>query len=920
MKRKLFLPVVLCFVALLVTQRNFAQGKIDYANAKEYIIRKLSVETPSTSLNKQIIMKQSGLVEGMKIKIPGDDITSAVDRLWEDGVCTNIKIYYTAIEKDFIDLVIYVEETPRISRFSLRGPAGGPALKKTEADELYEHIKPIIGFQKPFTDYLQKNVEHYIKDYFADKNYFDTKVEFDVTVDTTKGTMPGSLLVRIMVDKKNKVKVGRLTVEGNEHVRLTKIRRAFKESMYEKSRFDVWQDLADWFTGKKKVKEDTTIKNDNRKLYTAQDSMAEFKYYEEHNKYSIYEQAIEYFRNSIRLNIFTSSKYNRYEVPSSEDAAIDLFNTKGYRDAKFTKDSIYLKDGDMYGDFKIEEGRQYYFRNITWVGNKRYRSTFLDTVLNIRKGEVYNLEKLNNNLSFSQSGFDVTSLYQDNGYLFFNAEPVEIRVVGDSIDLEIRVYEGKQARVGRINIYGNTKTNDYVILRELRIHPGDLFSRSAIIRSQQALSQLGIFDAQNMDVKPRPNPQDGTVDLDFYVAEAPSDQIQLSGGWGAGQLVGTLGLTFNNFSLRNIFKRKAWTPLPSGDGQKLSINAQTNGRFFQNYSFNFTEPWLGGKKPISFSLFFSHSIIDYTSNLSYKLSSTNVGVTVGKQLKWPDDYFSMAFTMNYQRFDVVNYALFAGSPDRFTGISNNIAFTAQIQRNSTNDWIFPTSGSMISASVEATLPYSALTGQNMQNASLAEKYQWMEYHKWKLKGQWYIPLDRPRGGDVSQSKFVLMARGELGFLGYYNSDIGVTPFKRFFVGGDGLAGFNIDGREIVACRGYQNFSLTPGYGNGGAGSASSAVGGGIYSKYTLELRYLISPNPQSKIYALAFMEAGNAWIDVKDFQPFKLNRSVGVGVRIFLPMFGLLGVDYGYGFDPIPGVNENQRQKGVFHFMIGQQF
>jgi outer membrane protein insertion porin family len=893
MKRKILFYSVIVIILMNYTGNLYSQiDKMPYDKSSEYIIRKLSVESPSQTLNHKVVMQLSGLTEGQKIKVPGDDISAAIDRLYEDNSpFANIKIYYSAIEKNFIDLVIYVEEKPRLSKFSIRG------VKKSEADDLREHINLRRG--NIITDYLIKNTEYYIKDFYADKNYFDAQVNFEMFPDTTTDAFPGGITMRILVDKKDKVRVARITVQGNEHVKLTKIRKALKESMYEKSRFDVFQDFVDWIKGKKKTDRDSVIK----------DKQAEINYYEVANQEGIYEQAIEYFRNSIRVNIFTSSKYNKNEVPATKDAVIDLFNAKGYRDAKFTKDSIYLKDGDIYADFKLDEGNKYYFRNISWVGNKRYRSGTLDTVLNIKKGDVYNLDKLNNSLHFSQNGLDVTSLYQDNGYLFFNADPVEVRVVGDSIDLEIRIYEGKQARVGRINIYGNTKTNDYVILRELRIHPGDLFSRSAIIRSQQALSQLGIFDAQNMDVKPRPNPIDGTVDLDFYVAEAPSDQIQLSGGWGAGQLVGTLGLTFNNFSLRNIFKRKAWTPLPSGDGQKLSLNAQSNGKYYQNYSFNFTEPWLGGKKPISFSLFFSHSIIDYTSTASYKLQSTNVGITIGKQLKWPDDYFGISFTLNYQRFDVTNYALFAGTSDRFTGVSNNIAFTAQIQRNSTNDYIFPTSGSLFIASVEATLPYSLLTGQDMKTATLAEKYQWMEYHKWKVKGQWFIPLTK-------NEKFVLMARGEIGFLGYYNPDIGVTPFKRFFLGGDGLTGFNIDGREIIACRGYQNYSLTPGYN----GNASAAVGGGVYTKYTMEFRYLISPNPQSKIYALAFMEAGNAWQDVRDFQPFKLNRSIGFGVRIFLPMFGLLGVDYGYGFDPIPGVNEATRQKGVFHFMIGQQF
>ena len=880
MKRKLIFYTTLCALFVGIAVKGYTQSqKIDYTSSKEYIIRKLAVESPSPNINKTVVLMLSGLTEGQKIKIPGEDISGAIDRLWDEKVFANVKIYQSALEKNFIDLVIYVEEKPRLSRFSIRG------VKKSEADDVKEHISLRRG--DIVTEYLLKNTEYNIKDWFADKNYFDTQVDFEMIPDTSKDAFPGGLWMRINIDKKDKVRVGRITVEGNEHVKLTKIRKSLKESMYEKSRFDIFKDLVDVFKGKKKGKEvDSMILQEG-----------------------FFESCYEYFRNAIRVNIFTASKYNKNEVSATKDAVIDLFNAKGYRDAKFVKDSIYLRDGDIYADFKIDEGNKYYFRNITWVGNKKYRSGFLDTVLNIKKGDVYNLEKLNSSLHFSQSGLDVTSLYQDNGYLFFNADPVEIRVAGDSIDLEVRIFEGKQARVGRINIYGNTKTNDYVVLRELRIHPGDLFSRSAIIRSQQALSQLGIFDAQNMDVKPRPNPVDGTVDLDFYVAEAPSDQIQLSGGWGAGQLVGTLGLTFNNFSLRNIFKRKAWTPLPSGDGQKLSLNGQSNGQYYQNYSFNFTEPWLGGKKPISFSLFFSHSIIDYTTTASYKLVSTNVGVTVGKQLKWPDDFFGISFTIAYQRFDVKNYALFAGNPTQFTGTSNNIAFTAQIQRNSTNDWIFPSEGSIFTASAEATLPYSLITGQDMKHATLSEKYQWMEYHKWKMKGQWFLALTK-------NQKFVMMARGEMGFLGYYNPDIGVTPFKRFFLGGDGLTGFNIDGREIIACRGYQNYSLTPGYN----GNATAAVGGGVYTKYTIEFRYLISPNPQSKIFALTFLEAGNAWQDVRDFQPFKLNRSIGVGVRIFLPMFGLLGVDYGYGFDPIPGVNEATRQKGVFHFMIGQQF
>jgi outer membrane protein insertion porin family len=765
-------------------------------------------------------------------------------------------------------------------------------VKKSEADDIKENIKLFKG--EVVTEYLKKSAEHRIKDYYAEKGYLDAEVIFDEYPDTSSNFRNNFVNLRININRKEKVRVGRITVEGNEHVKMSQIRRKMKDALYEKSRFDVGQDILNLLSGKTKFK---TV-----------DSLALAD--------GPYQSAVEYFRNSVRVNIFKASKYNKTEVETAKDNVIALYNSKGYRDAKFTKDSIYLKDGDIYADFEIEEGKPYYFRNIRWVGNKRYRSGQLDTILGIKKGDVYNTERLQQGLQFSPTGMDIGSLYQDIGYLFFNVEPVEVKVDGDSIDLEIRIYEGKQARVNKIFIEGNSKTNDIVILRELRIKPGDLFSRSDIIRSQTALSQLGIFDAQNMDVRPIPNPVDGTVDLVFVVAEAPSDQIELSGGWGAGQIVGTLGLTFNNFSLRNMFKKGAWTPLPSGDGQRLSLRAQSNGPNYQSYNFSFTEPWLGGKKPISFSVFFNHSNINYgTTSTAQRLINTTVGVSLGKQLKWPDDFFSILFTLSYQRYDVNNYRLFTNTTATFSGVSNNISFTAQIQRNSTDDWIFPTSGSQIQASVELTPPYSLLTGANMNGASLNEKYQFIEYHKWKFKAQWYLPLTKKKG--TNPQRFVMMARAEFGFMGYYNSAIGLTPFERFFLGGDGLTGFNIDGREIIALRGYQNYSLTPGYQDGNSGNATGAA---IYSKYTLEFRYLISPNPQAKIYALTFLEAGNSWEGIDSFQPFQLNRSVGAGVRIFLPMFGLLGVDYGYGFDPVRGTSESDRQKGVFHFMIGQQF
>lgn len=886
--RKFVYSVVLAGGALLApvtlkAQIDLPQNVVSYASSQEVIIRSLAVESNSDKVDKQFVKILSGLQENQAIKIPGDDIAKAIKRLWDEKVFSNIKIYYTRLENDSADMVIYVEERPRLGGFWIRG------VKRSEADDIKEMVKLFRG--EVVTEYLLKSTEYRIKDFYAEKGFLDAAVTFDTMVDTTYSS--NAVRLRINIDKKQKVRVGRITVEGNDHMKLSRIRRKMKDALYEKSRIDVGRDLLDLLSGKKKFRtvDSTTLAD------------------------GFYEAAVEYFRNSCRINIFKASKYNKGEVDLAKDNVISLYNSKGYRDAHFTKDSIYMKDGDIYADFRIEEGRQYYYRNINWVGNKRYRTGQLDTILGIKKGDVYNLERLQQSLSFNPSGMDITSLYQDIGYLFFNIEPVEVRVAGDSIDLEIRIFEGKQARVNKIYIEGNTKTNDNVILRELRIQPGDLFSRSAIIRSQTALSQLGIFDAQNMDVRPIPNPADGTVDLVFVVAEAPSDQIELSGGWGAGQIVGTLGLTFNNFSVRNMFKKGTWTPLPSGDGQRLSIRAQSNGPNFQSYNFSFTEPWLGGRKPISFSIFFNHSVIKYgTTSTATQLINTTVGLSLGKQLKWPDDYFSMLFSLTYQRYDAANYRLFSGTTSTFTGVSNNISFTAQLQRNSTDDFIFPTSGSHIMASVELTPPYASLFGWDMNGASLDRKYEFLEYHKWKFQAKWFLPLTKRKGNNPP--RFVMMARAEFGYLGYYNSSIGLTPFERFFVGGDGLTGFNIDGREIISLRGYQNFALTPGY-NGNSGNA---VGGAIYNKYTVEFRYLISPNPQAKIFALAFLEAGNAWEGPENFHPFQLNRSVGAGVRIFLPMFGLLGVDYGWGFDPVRGVSEDDRQKGVFHFMIGQQF
>lgn len=870
MKRNLY--ILASLLLLLSNSLLFAQN-----GQEEYLIRKIIVETESERIDKQFVIKLSGLKPGSSIKVPGDDISKAIRKLWDEKVFSDIKIFQENISNGSCDLVISLQERPRLSAYSIRG------VKKGDADDLKDKLHLFRG--EVITEYLLKNTEYRIKEFYAAKNYLNVEVNFTMREDTNFSSKAEMLIIDIK--KNEKVRVNRINIEGNGEIPKSKIRKKFKNSLIEKSRVDVGNDFLDLFRGKKKFKEaDSIIIADG-----------------------FYPATIEYFRNAVRVNIFKSSKYVKTEYQSDKAAVIEMYNAKGFRDAKFLKDSVYLKDGEIFADFVIDEGQKYYFRNITWVGNKRYRSGQLDTLLNIQKGDVYSLERLDQALNASASGRDITSLYQDIGYLFFHIEPVEVMVEGDSIDLEIRIYEGKQARIRNIIVRGNTKTSERVILREIRSRPGDLFSRTDIMRSQTALAQLGIFDAQAMDIRPIPNPEDGTVDIEYTVAEAPSDQIELSGGWGANQIVGRLGLTFNNFSLRNFFKKGAWTPLPSGDGQKLSISGQTNGKYYQGISFSFTEPWLGGKKPISFSVFASYTNMNYGSTGNeQKFGTTTVGLSVGRQLKWPDDFFSVLFSLTYQRYDVLNFPV-TTSLAGFSGNANNLSFTAQISRNSLDDWIFPSSGSQIVASGEFTLPIATLSGKDMTNVSLNERYKWIEYHKWKFKAQWYVPFTKNR-------KFVMMVKGEIGYIGMYNSSIGLTPFQRFYLGGSGLTGFNIDGREIIALRGYPDGSLAPGY-TGGSGSGRGAA---IYTKYTAEFRYLISPNPQAKIFALVFLEAGNSWEQAERFQPFRLNRSAGLGVRIFLPMFGLLGVDYGWGFDPIEGISEKDRQIGNFHFMIGQQF
>jgi outer membrane protein insertion porin family len=601
--------------------------------------------------------------------------------------------------------------------------------------------------------------------------------------------------------------------------------------------------------------------------------------------------------------IFSSSKLVQEEFEEDKRKVIERYNELGKRDAMIVSDSIYFTDDNRIAiDLHVEEGPTYYFREITWVGNTVYPAEVLNEVLGLEKGDLYNQKLLETNLFMNIDDDDVSSLYLDVGYLFFNLNPVERRVENDSIDLEIRIFEGKQARINRVTIRGNNRTNDHVIMREIRTRPGQLFSRNDIIRSQREILQLGYFDQESIDIVPKPNPADGTVDIEYIVEETSSDQIELSGGWGANRIIGTVGLTFNNFSTRNFFRKEAWRPLPTGDGQRLSVRAQTYGRGYVSYNLSFSEPWLGGKKPntLSFSLYqTTHRQNLAKSHPNYGYYSI-LGATLGlaKRLSVPDDWFYLQQFVTYQNYDILN------SPIRFmfdNGTSNNLSYNVVFGRNSVDAPLFPRLGSEVSLSLQLTPPYSMFNDKDYRGASMQEKFKWLEYHKWKFNTSWYTALV----GDL-----ILSTRTRFGFLGYYNKDIGFPPFERFYLGGDGLSGWEIDGREIIALRGYGNYSLTP------VGPDNQYIGGNIYNKYTVELRYPISLNPMATIYALTFVEGGNAWKDFKGYNPFDIKRSAGVGLRVFLPMFGLLGIDWGYGFDEIPGrPGEN---KGRFHFSIGQ--
>ena len=797
---------------------------IDYSKPAKYEIADVTV-SGINFIDPIVVLNISNLQPGRIITVPGDDVTKALEKLWGQGLFSDVNITSTKIEGNKIYLDIYLQEPPRLAKLNLIG------LKKSEDTEINDKLKLRSG--SLITENVLNTSEEIIVKHFVAKGFFNTSVELLVE---DEPTIPNRVNLTINVDKNDRVRINDVIFEGNTEFSDRRLQRVLKKT-------------------KKKS-----------------------------------------------INFFRSSKFIETEFKEDKDKLIIFLNERGYRDAKILTDSIYLISEDRVNVFiELREGSKYYFRNITWIGNSKYPDELMNAILGIEKGDTYDQTKLDKRLRMDEDA--VSSLYLDDGYLFFSINPVEIFVDNDSIDLEMRIVEGPQATINRVIITGNTKTNEHVIRRELRTRPGELFNKTNIIRSQRELSVMGHFDPEKLDVKPIPNPADGTVDIEFVVEEKANDQLEISGGWGAGMLIGTLGVRFSNFSTRNILRKDAWRPLPSGDGQTLSIRAQSNGSFYQGYNMTFVEPWLGGKKPNSLSLSAFHTIqTDRYSRTqkdwaSIKISGASIGL--GKRLTWPDDFFTLYNEVSFQNYNLNDWG---GGFFMFSnGNSNNFSFKTSLARSSIDQTIYPRRGSQFTLTLQLTPPFSLLTGKDYTSLPATEKYNWIEYHKWTFKSQTHTNL---------VDKLVLTTGAQFGILAYYNKDYGFSPFEGFDVGGDGMSGYNLYGRETVSLRGYENSSVTP--------IRNGSKAGNIYNKFTLELRYPLSLNPSATIYGLVFLEGGNAWADFKEFNPLAIKRSAGIGLRAFLPMFGLLGVDWGYGFDEIPG--RPDANKGQFHFVLGQQF
>ncbi|WP_439151897.1 outer membrane protein assembly factor BamA [Winogradskyella sp.] len=843
---KTFIKVI--FTALLFIFSFSANAQVD--GGETYLINEITV-TGNTNFSPQTIIAYSKLRKGDEIEIGGEKIANAVKTLWKSNLFSSIDIYVININSDTADLEINLIDLPELKDLTIEG------VRKGKKEEIINENNLQTG--QKVTENLLATTRNFLTNKYKKKGFINTKVNI-VTSQVIDSVEKERVNMLIKIDKGEKVKIKKINFVGNEKLKDKKLRKAMKNT--------------------KQI-------------------------------------------NILRL--LKRSKFIEEDYKADLVSVVDKYKENGYRDARIISDSIiYNNDKTISLNIEVEEGEKYTFGKISFVGNTIYTDKQLSSILKIKEGDTYNGVELRERIANQQNpdANDLTNAYQNFGYMFSTINPVEVSADGNVIDMEIRISEGKPAYFNNVTVVGNDVTNDHVIYREIRTRPGELYSKAKIIRTIRELGQLGFFDAQQIapNIK-NPNPVDGTLDVEYSVVEQGSSQIQLQGGYGGGGFIGTLGLSFNNFAIKDIFNKEAYKPVPRGDGQSLALRLQAS-QFFQTYSFSFSEPWFGGKKPFQVSTSLSYSrqfLFDQRTRRADKSRSFNIiGLTFGAstRLTEPDDFFVLSQAISYQNYSLNNY-----NTGLFTfgnGTSNNLSYTIGLSRNNLyTDPIFPTGGSSFTATAKFSFPYSLVNGVDYEGlkderdgldptdpddfARIGEidqeRFRWLEFYKIKFKVDWYTELAK---------KLVLRPSMEFGFLGAYNNNRGVIPFERFFLGGDGLGNFALDGREIIQLRGYPNQSL------------SQVDGGSIYNKFSLELRYPITLGAQAKIYALSFLEAGASVNSFKDFNPFNLNRSAGLGLRIFMPAFGLLGIDFGHGFDPVPGTTGANGWET--HFIIGQQF
>lgn len=795
---------------------------------KRYFIRKINLRGIEY-LNKTVVQASTGLVPGDSIYLPSENIADVIAKLWNQRLFADVKVGAT-IDGDSVDMEISVRERPRVYRWLFEGEGVGKGRQK----DIIEKLQLKTGGE--LSDYVIDKNTKLIKKYFAEKAFRNAEVSVRIENDPV---IQNAVNVTFVIDRKRKVKIGKINFHGNEQFKDKRLRRTFKKT-HQKS-----------------------------------------------------------------INFFKSSKLKEDDYETDKENLIDFYNSKGYRNFTILSDSIYpINDRRLGIDLSVSEGNKYYIRNITWVGNSVYPTSDLQRMFGVKSGDTYDKKTINKRLGYGKEDnpedMSIKSLYQNNGYLMSQIEPAEIIIGADSIDMEMKIFEGKQFSINNVGISGNMRVNDEVIRRELYTLPGELYNRALLMRTLRMLMGMGHFDAEQLQPDIQPVSSD-KVNVNFPLVETASDQFNVAGGWGSGSFVGSVGITLNNLSTRNLFKKGTWTPYPMGQNQKFSISGQTNGTYYKAIAASFTDPWVGGHKPNSLTVSGhwseqNNAYYVWQSATMY-FRSFGLAAGLGKRLKWPDPNFSLYLEAQYTRYSLKNWNYFIMS----NGVANELSFKVALSRSTVDQPIYPRSGSEFSAVLTLTPPYSLWDGRDYSDSSMPDRtrYKWIEYHRWQFNARWFLPISR-------NNKFVLMAAAEMGFLGHYNKNK-VSPFERFEVGGDGMSGYTIYGVDIIRLRGYENGALDP--------TSDYSIG---YNKYTMELRYPVILKESSQIYVLGFLEGGNGYSSWKDFSPFRIKRSAGLGVRIYLPIVGLLGLDWGWGFDAPAG--STRRSGSQFHFTMGQTF